>query len=86
MASVQASPGFDSSSRPFGELVKSQSFRLGDGGRVEIDLEDADVVLETISGPTLKLRVYVDASDEDRAKVDEGLAVLERLFDRNEPP
>jgi hypothetical protein len=34
---------------------------------VEIDLEDADVVLETISGPTLKLRVYVDASDEDRA-------------------
>ena len=67
MASVQASPGFDSSSRSFGELVKSQSFRLGDGGRVEIDLEDADVVLETISGPTLELRVYVDASDEDRA-------------------
>lgn len=25
-------------------------------------------------------------SDEDRAKVDEGLAVLERLFDRNETP
>ena len=67
VASVQASPGFDSSSRSFGELVKSQSFRLGDGGRVEIDLEDADVVLETISGPTLELRVYVDASDEDRA-------------------
>ena len=34
---------------------------------MEIDLEDADVVLETISGPTLELRVYVDASDENRA-------------------
>ena len=64
--SRRASSELDSRYRSLGELVMSRGFTLGEG-RVEVDLEDADVVLETVSGSTLELRVYVDTSDEDLA-------------------
>ena len=56
----------DSRYRSLGELVMSRRFTLEEG-RVEVDLEDADVVLEAVSGSSLELRVYVDASDDDLA-------------------
>jgi DUF4097 and DUF4098 domain-containing protein YvlB len=46
----------------FGEEVFARQFDVRDG-RLEVDLSDADVVLETASGSRVDVRAYVDASD-----------------------
>jgi DUF4097 and DUF4098 domain-containing protein YvlB len=50
----------------FGEEVFARQFDVRDG-RLEVDLSDADVVLETTSGSTMDVRAYVDASDSEWA-------------------
>ena len=47
-----------------GEEVFARRFDVRDG-RLEVDLADADVVLETTSGSTVDVRAYVDAADGD---------------------
>ena len=36
-------------------------------GRLEVDLSDADVILETASGSMVDVRAYVDAADREWA-------------------
>ena len=49
-----------------GEEVFARLFEIRDG-RLEVDLADADVILETASASLMDVRAYVDASDREWA-------------------
>ncbi len=50
----------------YGEEVFTRQFDVRDGG-LDVDLADADIVLESVSGSTVDVRAYVDASDMEWA-------------------